>query len=120
MGFFLQMGDTVRVCCASLSMGFGWSLSFAQRINEHRMSKSKALADSVLINADSRVIVFDQRDNNSLYHFVYVDNLGVLALREKLVELAMTDLECVFTSGGFGLHERSVGMLEHATGTPRR
>ena len=57
------------------------------------MSDSEALADSVLINADSRVIVFDQRSVCSLYHFVYVDNLGVLALRETQVEIAMTDLK---------------------------
>ena len=75
-------------------MGFGRSLYFAQRMNEQRMSESKALSDSVLISADYRVIVFDQRYNNSLYHFVYVDNLGVLALREKQVEIAMIDLTC--------------------------
>ena len=87
-GLSSQKGDTVRACCASLPMGFGWSLYFAQRINEHIMSESKTLADSLLINADSRVIVFD----HSLYHFVNVDDLCVLALREKQVEIAMTDL----------------------------
>ena len=91
-GLSLQKGDTVLVCCASLPMGFGWGLYFAQRINKQRMSESKTLADSLLINADSRVIVFDQRNKNSLHHFVYVDNLGVLALREKQVEIAMAYL----------------------------
>ena len=91
-GLSLQKGDAVRVCCSSLPTGFGWSLYFAQCINEQRMSESKTLADSLLIDADSRVIVFDQRHNNSLYHFVCVDNLGVLALREKQVEITMTDL----------------------------
>ena len=61
------------------------------------MSEFKALADSVLINADSRVIVFNQRDKSSLYHFVYVDNLGVLALRETQVEIAMTDFKCLYS-----------------------
>ena len=92
MGFPCKKGDTVCVGCASLPMGFGWSLYFAQRINEQRMSESKTLADSLLIDADSRVIVFDQRNNNCLHHFVYVDNPGILALREKQVDIAMTDL----------------------------
>ena len=90
-------------------MGFGWSLYFAQRANEQRMSESKDLADSVLINADSRVTVFDQRNKNSLYHLVYVDNLGVFALRETQGEIAVTELECLFTNGGLSLHERSAG-----------
>ena len=60
-GLSLQKGNAVRACCASLPTAFGWSFYFAQRINEQRMSESKALADSVLINADSRVIVFDER-----------------------------------------------------------
>ena len=83
------------------------------------MSTSKTLADSVLINADSRVIVFGLRSKNSLYHFVYVDHLGVLALREKQVEIAMTDLECLFKNGGLSLHERSVGSGKQETLGPR-
>ena len=65
-GLSLQKDETVRVCCASMPMGFGWSLYFAQRINEQRMSESNTFADSLLINADSRVIVFEQRNPNSI------------------------------------------------------
>ena len=70
----------------------------------------------MFINADYRAIVFDQRNHSGLYHFVYADNLGVLALREQTqVEIAMTYLECLFTSGGFSLHERSVGTGKQET-----
>ena len=73
-GRVLEKGDRVRVCCASLPMGFGWSLYFAQKINERKMSESSHLSKSALVNADCHNVVFN-RKSNSLYHFVYVDNL---------------------------------------------
>ena len=42
-GKTLEPTDRVRVCCAALPMGFGWSLYFAQRINAYRMSMARTL-----------------------------------------------------------------------------
>ena len=107
-GVTLSASSQVRVCCQSLPMGFGWSLYFAQRINETRMQQSKLLDHSQLVNDNNRTIVFNRRET-SLFHFVYVDNLGVLALRQEQVENVMEDLECLFSGGGLSLHEKSVG-----------
>ena len=77
----LDPDSRVRLRCAALPMGFGWSLYFAQRINEAVMGESKQLSHSTLIN-DSSGTVFLDVSSRTLYHFVYVDNLGVLTLTE--------------------------------------
>ena len=89
-------------------MGFGWILYFAQRINETRMAESEKLSKSSLVN-DSRTHVFFDANNPSLHHFVYVDNLGVLALREAQALAVMGDLEDLFSKRGLNLHETSCG-----------
>ena len=46
----------------------------------------------------------------TLYHFVYVDILGVIALEQEKVTEIMTELEKLFSGGGPILHEVSVLM----------
>ena len=63
-------------------MGVGWSLYFAQRIDETVMSESDKLAHSTLISDYHKSVFFDPR-SPELHHFVYVDNFGVLAMDES-------------------------------------
>ena len=83
-GSVLTAASRVRLCCASLPMGFGWSMYFAQKINEARMQETTALAKSTLINDSSGAVVFEQGSPN-IFHFVYVDNLNVIAVDEQQV-----------------------------------
>ena len=46
------------------------------------MQQSELLKDSKLVNDDERVVVFD-KISPSFFDFVYVDNLGVLVLKEN-------------------------------------
>ena len=61
------------MCCASLPKGLGWSLYFAQRINEKRMSEAEGLTHSTLVNDMAKVVEIDPLVP-TLYPFVYVDN----------------------------------------------
>ena len=72
----------IQICCASLPIGFGWSLCFAQRINDTRMSDAEGLAHSTLVNDIAKVVEIYPLVA-TLYHFVYVDNLGVVALEQE-------------------------------------
>ena len=63
-GSVLTAASRVRLCCASLPMGFGWSLYFAQKINQERMQESTALAQSTLINDSSGTVIFEQSSPN--------------------------------------------------------
>ena len=60
---------------------FGWSLYDAQRINEKRMSEAEGLAHSTLVNDMATVVEIDPLVP-TLYHFVYVDNLGEITLQQ--------------------------------------
>ena len=55
-GRVLSPDSLVRVRCADLPMGFGWSLYFAQRINDIVMSESDKLAHSTVINDDHKSV----------------------------------------------------------------
>ena len=107
-GRVLTPDSLVRVRCAALPMGFGWSLYFAQRINETVMSESDKLAHSALINDDHQSVFFDPR-SPELHYFVYVDNLGVLAMEESQALAVMGDIDSLFPERGLLLHEASCG-----------
>ena len=72
------------------------------------MSASDKLAHSTLINDDHKHVFFDPR-SPELHHFVYVDNLGVLAMKESQALAVMSDLDSLFPERGLLLHEASCG-----------
>ena len=59
------------------------------------MSESDKLAYSTLINDDHKSVFFDPC-SPELHHFVYVDNLGVLAMEESQALADMGDLDSLF------------------------
>jgi hypothetical protein len=70
------------------------------------MGESEKLAHSTLINDSSRTVYLDVQSHN-LHHFVYVDNLGVLAMTEKEAMSIMCDLQILYPARGLRLHEAS-------------
>ena len=56
----------------------------------------------------TNVLLFDPRSPD-LHHFVYVDNLGVLAMDESKALAVMGDLDSLFPERGLLLHEASCG-----------
>ena len=98
-GAALVAESQIYICCASLPMGFGWSLHFAQRINEKWMSEAERLSKSTLVNDIAKIDEIDPLVSN-LFHIVHVDNLGVIALEEAQVIVVMTELEQLFSGGG--------------------
>ena len=98
----------IHICWALLPMGFGWSLYFAQRINEKQMSEAESFSKSTLVNDIAKIVQIDPHVSN-LFHFVHVDNLGAIALEEAKVIVVMTELEQLFSGGGLALHQVSVG-----------
>ena len=68
----------------------------------------EGLAHSTLINDMAKVAQIDPLVP-TLYHFVYVDHLGVVALEQEKVTEIMAELEQLFSGGGLALHEVSVG-----------
>ena len=107
-GRVLSTNSLVRVRCAAFPMGFGWSLYFAQRINETVMSESDKLAHSTLINDYHKSVFVDPR-SPELHHFVYMDNLGVFAMDESQALAVMGDLDSLFPERGLLLHEAACG-----------
>ena len=72
------------------------------------MSEDEGLAHSTLVNDMAKVIEIDSHVP-TLYHFVYVDNLGVIALEQEKASGIMAELEQFFSGGSLALHEVSVG-----------
>ena len=80
-GILPTADSCIRIRCASLPMGFGWSLCFAQRINKQRVSEAKSLSKHTLVDDMAKVVVTEPH-SPTLHHFVYVDNPGVIALKK--------------------------------------
>ena len=104
----LRSGDLVYPMPGSLCMGFTWSLYFAQRINESIMCQVPSLVGSELIHDRGGPAVFSAADPSRLKHFVYVDNLGVLAGNRDLVAGGLADLSTDFTDRKLLLHPGEV------------
>eukprot|EP00435_Cladocopium_sp_Y103_P072928 s29_g41.t2 len=93
----------------SLSMGFTWSLFFAQRINERMMARVSSLQHSLLVNDRSEAIVFeDASTSQKVHHYVYVDNLGILSTDHRTVEVGLKEVEEVFNQEMLILHPGTV------------
>ena len=62
------------------------------------MSEDEGLAHSTLVNDMAKVIEI-YLHVPTLYHFVYVDYLGIIALEQETVKETMAELEQLFCGG---------------------
>eukprot|EP00974_Lingulodinium_polyedra_P114563 11091660-Lingulodinium_polyedra.AAC.1 len=85
-------------------MGFTWSLYFAQRINESQASLAPSLQCSELMRDRGPPVVFEAGQQGAKWHYVYVDNLGVMGDTRPAVGGALSELEDGFGSNGLDLH----------------
>ncbi|CAE7224534.1 unnamed protein product [Symbiodinium sp. CCMP2592] len=90
-------------------MGFSWSLFFAQRISERLMSQVPSLLHSKLAVDKGDPMYFSDQVPNAAYHYVYVDNLGVLSRSRELVATGLAELTEIFNQKGLLLHTGEVG-----------
>ena len=93
----------------SLAMGFSWSLFFAQRISERLMSQVPSLQHSKLAVDRGEPICFSAQVQDEAYHYVYVDNLGVLSRSHDVVARGLVELTEIFNRKGLLLHAGEVG-----------
>ena len=115
----LSADDDVSVASAMAPMGFSWSLYFAQRTSEHLFSVSLG-SKSALFNDRNAPLVLDPRASarHLSHHYVYVDNLGLLAFDPDMVGTKLGKAVGDFNDAGLELHETSTGSGERdALGT---
>ena len=107
-GVVLQSNDLVYPMPGSLAMGCSWSLYFAQRINEYQFRISPGLSSSDLMHDRGAPLVIDPSCPDSLNHYVYVDNLGIIGQNKDLVSKGLEDMENHFNSKQLLLHPGEV------------
>ena len=107
-GVRLSAGSLVYPAPGSLCMGFTWSLFFAQRISEKLMSEVIPLHNSTLASDRGESMYFDLSKKDSVRHYVYVDNLGILSTDADLVEEGMQEVKKVFEEKNLKLHPGEV------------
>ena len=75
-GVPLSPWDPVWPCAGSLCMGFTWSLFFAQRANEYKVSGCPLLANARLVTdrGEPMVIRLSDSKDRTRWVIVYVDN----------------------------------------------
>ena len=95
--------DPVWPCAAALPMGWTWSLYFAEAANVYRMSLLPELAASRLLCDRGPPAVLDGR--HRCFHYVYVDNLGVLSEGETTTSAALEGCVRSFNKVGLSIHE---------------
>ena len=107
-GVVLQSNDLVYPMPGSLAMGCSWSLYFAQKINEHQFKLSPSLSDSDLMHDRGAPLVIDPTRPDTLNHYVYVDNLGIIGQNKDLVSKGLESMETHFNSKQLLLHPGEV------------
>ena len=97
-----------------LCMGCSWSLYFAQSANENLIATIPRLAHSRLVNDRSDPVVIqanleeNQAGVSGDYHYVYVDNLGLMSTDRRYVSESLKEVENTFNARGLLLHPGEV------------
>ena len=108
-GITLACDDLIYPMPAPLCMGCSWSLFFAQKANQHIMGLVPALQCSRSFSDRSEPVVFNSEAlDGSSYHFVYVDNLGILSESRQHVETAIGQVTEAFHATQLLLHPGEV------------
>ena len=122
----LKPGDAAWPTSASMSMGFAWSLFFAQKADERLAAAAPGLFGSALLRDRSAPVVFSE---DWPRRRVYVDNLGVLFRDDAAAGRVAREWETTFARHGLELHGGEVlsalgcrldGHRPRATTTPER
>jgi hypothetical protein len=106
-GISLASTDLVWPCLASLPMGFNWSMHFAQTAGENLLSQVDSLPRAALIQDHARPVVLN--DGTGSRHYLYVDNLGIIALEREVVSSALQAGRDALERRGLLTHEASLG-----------
>ena len=85
-GRVCEAKDVLYPCCASLPIGFAWSLYFAQAATSHQFSRTPGLEESQELIDRGAVVVLNWRFCKKKGRYVYVDNMGVLGYDFARVE----------------------------------
>ena len=106
----LRDDDLIFPMPAPLCMGFSWSLYYAQKVNQHLMSRIPTLACSRLFSDRSEPVVIKSGHSEAQpsHHFVYVDNLGILSTDACALNHSLSQVTKVFYDHRLDLHPGEV------------
>ena len=110
-GYRLKHDDLIWPMPAPLCMGFSWSLFFAQKANQHLMSKIPSLVSSRLFSDRSHPVVIKagmEDEAQPSHHYVHVDNLGMISTNTGALKEALTQVTNEFYARGLDLHPGEV------------
>jgi len=107
-GQTLTAESAVWPCAAALPMGWTWSLFFAESANTWRLGRVPRLFGSQLAYDRGPPIVLGGDDSSRNWHYVHVDNLGILSTDLNYVKRATEDAVESFNQCGLQIHEVSV------------
>ncbi|CAK0898545.1 unnamed protein product, partial [Prorocentrum cordatum] len=97
--------DYLWPCALALPMGWTWSLCFAKVANLGMVERAPAVASSRVATDRGPPIVLAP---SSSWHYVYVDNVGLLSLDAACVKGALADATEAFDAAGLIMHDISV------------
>ncbi|CAK0791762.1 unnamed protein product, partial [Prorocentrum cordatum] len=97
--------DYLWPCALALPMGWTWSLYFAQVANLGLVERVPAVASSCVATDRGPPIVLSP---TSSWHYVYVDNVGLMSLDASYVKGALADTIAAFDAAGLVMHDISV------------
>ena len=93
---------------AVLPMGWSWSLFFAQDVSSTTLKGVTKLRGTKMASDRGEAIVLEGAGAPPRWHYLYVDNVGVLAEEEPYVREVLCEAEVVFRRAGLTLHEGTV------------
>ncbi|CAK0910262.1 unnamed protein product, partial [Prorocentrum cordatum] len=116
-GVPLEPGQKIWPTCASLPVGFSWSLHFAQTANSVRLGRQPSLVRSQELSDRGPSLVFGgSRVMEQAGHCTHVDNAGAMSFDGGLVRQALAEAQRDFDHDALRFHEMEV--LEHGGSSP--
>ena len=104
-GVVVRPDDFIWPCALALPMGWTWSLYFAQVANLGLVESVPAVMSSHVATDRGPPIVLAP---GTAWHYVYVDNVGLLSLDPNYVRGALADTTEAFNKMGLIMHDISL------------
>ena len=103
----LRDEDLVWPAAAALPMGWSWSGHFAEAAGLEQLRSVPRLSSSALVTDRAGPIVLSGKAED-LWHYLYLDNLGVIGHDRDVVEEALAESVSTFESRGLLMHDVEV------------
>ena len=107
-GQMVEDDQWIHRCAGALPIRSGWSLYFAQSVNERALHEVEGIQDVSVMNDRAQPCVLDISNPGRVFGYIHVDNLRLLSLDLRRSLGGLASLQNEFDAMGLRIHEASL------------